>query len=276
MNDAAYTKFDLSGKTAFVTGGGTGLGYSISRALAQSGARVLIAARREDVLRDAAQRLAMETGCSPVSYVGMDLAVRESVYVAAQQAIEKLCGIDIFVANAAQEKMEVVHKITDSAVDRLHQVNVASNISLVKTFLPHMRERKWGRVIMISSVGSIRAAGRVGMAVYSSNKAALNSFARVAAADVGHDGITFNSLILGMYKTEIMEESLKEMDPRTRESTLRKFSENTALGRWGECSDIEGAIQLLASDAGSYITGADIHVDGGLSIMMSPMRRQEN
>jgi NAD(P)-dependent dehydrogenase (short-subunit alcohol dehydrogenase family) len=161
-------------------------------------------------------------------------------------------------------------------VDRLHQITVASNISLVKTFLPHMRERKWGRVIMISSVGSIRAAGRVGMAVYSSNKAALNSFARVAAADVGHDGITFNSLILGMYKTEIMEESLKEMDPRTRESTLRKFAENTALGRWGQCSDIEGAIQLLASNAGSYITGADIHVDGGLSIMMSPMRRQEN
>jgi gluconate 5-dehydrogenase len=276
MNYAAYTKFDLGGKTAFVTGGGTGLGYSISRALAQSGAKVMIAARREDVLRDAAQRLSTEAGSSPVSYIPMDLAVRESVYAAAQQAIEQLGGVDIFVANAAQEKMEVVDKISDAAVDRLHQINVASNISLVKTFLPHMRERKWGRVIMISSVGSIRAAGRVGMAVYSSNKAALNSFARVAAADVGHDGITFNSLILGMYKTEIMEESLKEMDPRTRESTLRKFAENTALGRWGQCSDIEGAIQLLASNAGSYITGADIHVDGGLSIMMSPMRRQEN
>jgi len=147
-------------------------------------------------------------------------------------------------------------------------------MALVRAFLPGMRAKKWGRVIMISSVGSIRAAGRVGMAVYSSSKSALGAFARVAAADAGHDGITFNTLNLGMFMTDIFEAALAQMEPEVRESTLGKFAENTALGRWGDCSEVEGVVQLLASDAGSYITGSDINVDGGLSIMMSPMQKK--
>jgi len=275
MNDSAFKKFDLTGKTAFVTGGGTGLGYAISHSLACSGARVVIAARREDVLREAAARLTQEAGGNKVLYKTMDLADRDSVNQTAERVLSDLGAVDIFVANAASEKMQVIDRITDGAIDQLMQVNVAANIALVRAFLPGMRARKWGRVIMISSVGSRRAAGRVGMAVYSASKAALNSFARVAAADAGHDGITFNNINLGMYMTEIFKASLDQMDPKVRESTLRKFAENTALGRWGECSEIEGAIQLLASDAGSYITGADIPVDGGLSIMMSPMRKAQ-
>jgi len=273
MNKDAFNKFNLSGKTAFVTGGGTGLGYAISKGLAGSGAQVVIAARRESVLREAAEKLSSETGNRHVRYKQIDLADRENVRQVAAEVISEAGSVDIFVANAAQEKMQLVDDITDEAIDRLMQVNVAANMALVRAFLPGMRAQKWGRVIMISSVGSIRAAGRVGMAVYSSSKAALNSFARVAAADAGHDGVTFNTLNLGMYMTEIFEASLAEMDPKVRESTLTKFAENTALGRWGDCSEVSGVVQLLASNAGSYITGADIPVDGGLSIMMSPMRK---
>ena len=275
MKTDAFKKFDLTGKTAFVTGGGTGLGYSISRALAGSGARVVIAARREEVLREAAEKLTRETEGNEVLFRQLDLADRESVSRVAEEVLSDLGTVDIFVANAAAEKMQITDRISDSAIDRLMQVNVAANMALVRAFLPGMRAQKWGRVIMISSVGSLRAAGRVGMALYSASKAALNSYARVAAADAGHDGITFNNLNLGMYMTEIFQASLDQMEPRARESTLRKFAENTALGRWGECSEIEGAIQLLTSDAGSYITGADLHVDGGLSIMMSPMRKEQ-
>ena len=110
--------------------------------------------------------------------------------------------------------------------------------------------------------------------MYTAVKGALNSFTRTAAAEAGHDGITVNSLILGMYLTDIVRGIFDQLDKAhgagAGAAAQNSFASMTALGRLGETPEVEGLIQLLASDAGSYITGANLAIDGGMSIMLRP------
>jgi NAD(P)-dependent dehydrogenase (short-subunit alcohol dehydrogenase family) len=274
MNEA-YKKFDLSGKTAFITGGGTGLGYFMARGLARSGAKVMIAARRENVLKEAAAKLTQEAAGNTVLYTKLDLADRNNVAAVAQHAISTLGGVDIFIGNAAIEKNAKLEDLDHTAIDTMFQVNVTANMILTKLFLPHMRAKKWGRVMFSSSTMALRATAQEGMATYATCKSALNGFTRVAASEVGHDGITVNSLNLGtfyteMWQTEILDVLDKTYGPGTSDAFSKQFVANTALGRMGETAEVEGLVQLLASDAGSYITGADLCIDGGLAIMLKP------
>lgn len=272
MSDT-FRKFDLSGKTAFITGGGTGLGYVMSRALLRLGARVMIAARRADVLEQSAIKLRAETG-GEVLVTTVDLSDLGSVAAASAHATEALGGVDIFIGNGGQDGLELLDVSTDAVVEQLFKINTISNISLSRAFLPHMRARKWGRVMFSSSITSKCGTAHEGMSAYAATKGALNSFVRVAAAETGHDGITFNSLIFGVYLTEIMEGVLatvvQHQGQAAADAFVNTFASMTALGRLGNPEEIEGVIQLLASPAGSYITGAEIPVDGGLSITMKP------
>ena len=267
------SKFDLSGKTAFVTGGGTGLGYYISRGLSALGARVMIASRRQDVLHDAASELTKETG-NEVSYHPLDLSDRNSIAESTHYAVDTLGGVDIYVGNAALDAFETIDKVKDEDIDAMLQVNVAANIALVRGFLPHMKQKRWGRVIFSSSVASTHATVDMGMSVYGAAKGGLNAFARYGAAEWGRSGITFNNLVIGMYHTDMLQTTLdmldKEHGPGSGEKFIEEFAVNTAVGRIGNCDELEGLVQLLASDAGAYITGTSIPVDGGLSIMMRP------
>ena len=273
MNEA-FKKFDLSGKTAFFTGGGTGLGYYMARGLARSGAKVMIAARRESVLREAALQLTQESNSNPVLYCTIDLNDRADLARVAKYANETLGGVDIFVGNAAQDDPEPVDGIRDETMYRLLQVNIAANIELFRAFLPKMRAKKWGRVIFSSSIGSRLSAPDTVTSVYGACKSALNAFARHAATEVGHDGITVNSIIIGLYRSQMFEDALgiiaKERGEAPAKAFVESFASMTALGRFGQPHELEGVMQLLASDAGSYITGSELTVDGGMSIMMKP------
>ena len=265
-----FEDFDLTGKTAFVTGGATGIGYSITTALARSGAKVMIAARREELLKSAAEKITAETGGPQVLYKKLDLSDRANIDEVADQAIEELGGVDIFVGNAACEQFEFVPDITGEATDRVFQINIFSNMSLVTKFVPAMKERQHGRIILCSSGSSIRASAQEGTATYASSKGALNSYARVAATELGRDGITVNTLVLGAYLTDMMQENIDKLDPEFAENYYNDFCSNIALGRMAKPSEIEGVIRLLASDAGSYMTGEEIRMDGGLAIMLKP------
>ena len=267
-------KFDLSGRSAFVTGGGTGLGYMMARGLARNGARVMIAGRRASVLEDAAARLSAETDGNPVLCCAVDLADAASVDSAAQTAIEALGGVDIFVGNAAQEDKAMVWQDQRALIAQLMAVNFTANVALVSAFSPHMRQQKWGRIIFSSSCSAILGVPD-GMSIYSATKGAVSAYAKCAAVELGHDGITVNSLILGTYITEMLQTNIIDKmearhGPGAAQKFLDNFGANTVLGRLGLPEEIEGQIQLLASDAGSYITGASVTVDGGLSITMRP------
>ena len=272
---APFEKFDLTGKNALVTGGATGLGYHMARALGRAGANVIIAARRSDVLKQASEKLMTDPYIKNVSWHSVDLVDRASVDGLAAHAIKTLGGIDILVGNAGATYAEQVGEIKPETIDAIYQLNLTSNIQLAQAFLPRMKERKWGRIILSSSIGSVMALAKQGTVVYATTKAAVSSLARNLAADVGHDNITCNGLQLGFFMTDILTDVAKQITETQGADEAKRFlneiASNSALGRIADPTEIEGLVQLLASDAGSYITGANIAIDGGMSIMMRPL-----
>jgi NAD(P)-dependent dehydrogenase (short-subunit alcohol dehydrogenase family) len=266
--------FDMTGRAAVVTGGGTGLGYEMARALAEGGARVVLAARRLEVLEKAAEQLRRETGAQ-IDCGSLDLSKPDEVDDWAQTIVSQTGGVDILVGNSAHEEDTKVDDITEPKAVQTLQINLIANMQLVRAFLPAMRKKKWGRIIFSSSVGAIRASAQTGMSIYAASKAGLNGFVRVAAAEVGRDGITVNALNLGMYHTEMLDRIiLDKMRQDSGEEAVKAFisgaSANNALGRFGQCHEVGGIVRLLASNEGGYITGQDIAVDGGLSTLMRP------
>ncbi len=266
-----FQSFDLSGKKAFVTGGSMGLGYAMARGLAKSGARVMIAARREDKLAQAKEKLETEVPGADVSYVRIDLADPVSVEAAATHAIADLGGVDIFVGNAALEIQEAIGEIKQQSCETMFQANVTANLMLTQAFAQHMREQRWGRVILSSSVMANFASPNERLSTYTSVKGALDSFTYTAAAELGRDGITVNSLNLGVFVTEmsnaVLDAGAQREDPR---EVGAAYASMTCLGRFGKVENVEGIVQLLASDAGAYITAANLAVDGGLAHMVRP------
>jgi NAD(P)-dependent dehydrogenase (short-subunit alcohol dehydrogenase family) len=265
--------FDLSGKTALVTGGGTGLGYHMTRALAQSGANVMITSRREEVLRASAERLnADSTTHGKVSYFPVDLADRQSVTRLADHAIKTMDGVDIFIGNACLEHFEHIEKIKNESIDSMLQANIASNVELVRAFTPGMRKKKWGRFLFSSSIMTITTSPHEGCAMYTAVKGALNNITKTIAAELGHDNITANAIMLGLFYTDMVRDCIEFIRGNDGDEGAQKFKETfcgtTALGRAGRLEEIEGLIKLLASNAGSYITGSNLVIDGGLSIML--------
>lgn len=269
-----HENLSLEGRTAVVTGGSTGLGYAMARALMRSGARVLIAARRETVLKAAAEQLRQESSCGEILYRAVDLVDREALGEFAANTISDLGGVDIFVGNAGQDLFEPVDQITNASLDTLLALNLVSNILLTREFLPGMRDKQWGRILYSSSTTSLVSGAGDGMSVYAATKAALNAFTRSAAAETGHSGITVNSLAFGVYATQMLQENLDRIDAAMGEGAslgvVGMIASMTAVGRLGRPEELEGIVQLLASDAGSYITGQTIPVDGGLSTALWP------
>ncbi len=267
MNDAAFKKFDLSGKSAFVTGGSAGLGFHVARALVSSGANVTIAARREGQLKTAVEQLSRLAGDNQVACSVLDLEDRSSVDSVVSEVIARHGGIDIFVGNAGLRIAESIDGITEESNDRVFQVNVTANMTLVKHFLPHMRQRKWGRVIFSSSIAS-KVSAELPSGAYGTSKGAINAYTRFAAASAGRDGITVNSIILGTFLTDMLANAHGVVDRQKK--VLSVMEDMSALGRIGRAEEIEGLIQYLASDASGFMTGSEIVFDGGVTVMMRP------
>lgn len=268
-----FSRFDLTGRLALVTGGATGLGFHMARALARAGARVLIAARREAVLREATERLNADSLIDGrASWFPVDLARRDSIRALADHASALKDGVDIFVGNAGQDFNEHLVDIKDESIDRILQVNVSANIELARAFVPGMRARRWGRLLFSSSVSTVVTSPHEGIIMYTATKGALNALTRTLAAECGHDNITANALVLGFFVTDMVRHAEQLLRETQGEDAARAFMNDfvgmTALGRAGDPAELEGLVQLLASDAGSYITGTNLVVDGGMAIML--------
>jgi NAD(P)-dependent dehydrogenase (short-subunit alcohol dehydrogenase family) len=223
MGIKAFDKFDLTGRTAVVTAGATGMGYYMARGLARSGAKVLIAQRREEVLVASAERMRKESG-GDVVYATVDLNDRASIQAFNAHALKTLGCVDIFLGNAGQDNFEPVDKISDKMFDQTFQVNVSSIIEMMRAFLPGMRQKKWGRIMFSSSTTSLAAAAQEGMAVYTATKGALNSLAQTVAAECGHDGITCNSIVWGMYVTEMLQVHLTQVEQTHGKAAVKAFT----------------------------------------------------
>lgn len=247
------TLFGLKGRVALVTGGSKGLGKAMARGFVEAGADVFISSRHHDELETAAAEIGSGWE-SRVAYAVSDQTVRGDADRLVDAVLTKFGQIDILVNNAGSNNPQAIDQIQDADWDRLVELNLSSCMALSRAVVPQMKERRWGRIIHISSIMGL--ASKAGRNAYSTTKAALLGLARASALDLGHFGITVNCLAPGPFLTDLPGKMLSAEEKRV-------FAERTALGRWGNPRELAGPALLLASDAGSYITGTCLVVDGG-------------
>jgi NAD(P)-dependent dehydrogenase (short-subunit alcohol dehydrogenase family) len=245
--------FDLSGKVALITGGSRGLGKAMARGLAEAGADVVISSRHESELQSALKEILEGTGRRG-ALIPADMSKRSEAGRLARAALEKMGRVDVLINNAGTNKPQPLDEITDQTWDEVLEINLSSVMALTRALVPQMKARRWGRVIHISSVMAFVSKEK--RHIYSATKAALLGLARAAALELGEHGITVNCIAPGPFLTDLPGELLSEAEKKT-------FAQRTALGRWAEPRELVGPALLLASDAGSYITGQTIVVDGG-------------
>lgn len=246
--------FNLGGRSALVTGGSKGLGKAIARGFVESGARVMICSRHEEDLAAAAVEIADGIEGAEVRYRVTDMQDRAAVDALAVAALEAFGTVDILVNNAGMNTPQPIDAIEDEVWDRIVEVNLTSIMRLTRAIVPAMKAQRWGRVIHISSV--LGVGSKPGRNVYSATKAALIGLAKASALDLGPFGVTVNCIGPGPFLTDMPMSLLSEPEKK-------EFSERTALKRWGVPRELAGPALFLASEAGSYVTGEMLLVDGG-------------
>jgi NAD(P)-dependent dehydrogenase (short-subunit alcohol dehydrogenase family) len=245
--------FNLSGRVALVTGGSKGLGKAMARGLAEAGADILISSRHENELRAALDEILAGTGRRG-NYLVADMSRREEATRLGKAALEKMGRVDILVNNAGTNVPQPIEEVKDADWDQVLEINLSSIMALTRALVPQMKARRWGRVINISSImGYISKAGR---GAYSATKSALHGLAKAGALELGAFGITVNCIAPGPFLTDLPARLLSDEEKQ-------QFAGMTAVGRWGDPCELVGPVLLLASEAGSYITGETLVVDGG-------------
>ncbi len=248
--------FDLTGKTALITGSSRGIGRAIAEALAECGAKVVISSRKAEACDAVAAAIARGGGKAAAipCHVGDKAQLRALV----EKTHSVFGGIDILVNNVGVNPyLGPLAEIPDDAFDRVIASNVKSALWLSKLVLPEMAERRDGAVILIASVAALRASPGIG--AYGAAKAALIQLARSLACEWGRHNIRVNAIAPGLIKTDFARALWQD------EALAARRVAETPLGRLGEASDMAGAAVLLASPAGSFITGQTIVVDGGVT-----------
>jgi NAD(P)-dependent dehydrogenase (short-subunit alcohol dehydrogenase family) len=241
--------FDLSGKRALITGGNSGLGAAMARALGLAGSRVLLVARRDAELRAVAQQLRGEG--IEADTLSADLANVEALRASAQQA----CEIDILVNAAGINLRQPFAEVTPEAWQTQLALHLGAPFFLTQALAPGMAARGWGRIINIASLQSWRAFAN--SAPYGAGKGGVVQLTRAIAQEWGGKGITCNAIGPGFFPTALTA-------PVFADATLaEKHALQTCIGRNGELADLHGVTVFLASNASCYITGQTLMVDGG-------------
>jgi 3-oxoacyl-[acyl-carrier protein] reductase len=242
----------LEERVAVVTGAASGIGRGIARVLAQEGARVAIA----DVDADAADALERELrreGREAIA-IGVDLVDAGAVGEMAATVVGRYGRIDVLAANAGIYPSVALADLTDGDWDRVMDVNVKGALHAVQACLPAMRERRYGRIVVTSSItGTLVAVP--GLAHYAASKAALLGLVRTAALELAGDGITANAVLPGNVRTPGLE--------LLSEEVIGKVIEAIPLRRLAEPEEIGWAVRFLASEEAGYVTGQTLVVDGG-------------
>lgn len=248
--------FSLSGRVALVTGASRGLGWAIARALARAGASVVLNGRDRALLDERAAAIESEGGRASVA------AFDVTQETAGREAVEAIVGeqgrLDILVANAGIQHRAPLEDHGTEDFARVIETNLTACYALARAVARPMRQQKSGRIIMTASIMSTVA--RPTIPGYIAAKGGLAALARALAVELGPEGITCNAIAPGFIETEMTEALMAKPE------FFRWVTERTPLGRWGRAEEIAGPAVFLASDAGSYVSGHLLTVDGGMTI----------
>lgn len=248
---------NLFGKNALVTGSSQGIGQAIALALAEFGANVIVHNRKGD---EEARKVADQIGQlgAKGAVIGVDLGKADAIDRLVEQATQPFGSIDILVANASVQLPHEWDETTTDEFDQQVNANWKSTLLMTQRFVPAMVERGWGRILTIGSVQEEKP--HPAMIVYAGTKAAVANTVRNLAMQLSDKGVTVNNLSPGVINTPRIEEPTPPVPERISQRMT------IPLGPPGQPEDIAGMAVLLCSDAGRYITGQTIFVDGGMSL----------
>ncbi len=247
-------KFSLVGKTALVTGGNRGLGLAIAAALYDAGATVVLNAR-DEVQLTAAKTILLERGPGDVHTISAELSDDASVTNLYNAVHAHVDAIDILVNNAGVNRRGPAENLTEEDWHYVLQTDLTVPFLVARTFARPMLLRGWGRILNIGSIfGQVAFGHRV---PYGAAKAGVIHMSKVMAVEWAGRGVTVNALCPGPFATEMNKVVMA--DPEQ----YQRFVNNIPIGRWGDLEEIGAPALLLCSDAGSFITGTTLTVDGG-------------
>ncbi|WP_448418084.1 SDR family NAD(P)-dependent oxidoreductase [Mycolicibacter minnesotensis] len=244
--------FDLSGRTAIVTGGTRGIGLSVAHGLAAAGANVVVASRKRDACERAAEQLT-QAGAQAIG-IPTHLGDIDAIGNLVDATVDRFGGVDIVVNNAANALALPLGQITPEALDKSFAVNLQGPVFLVQAALPHLRRSGHAAIVNVASAGAFVFSPATSM--YSAAKAALVSFTRSMAAELASSGIRVNAIAPGPVDTDMVRNNPPEFIAALGAATLQR--------RIADPDEMVGPVLLLVSDAGSFITGQTLHVDGGM------------
>lgn len=248
--------FDLTGKSAIVTGSSKGIGKAIAYRLAEHGAQVVISSRKLDACESATAEINDAIGRKAAIAIPCNIAAKEALQRLVDETDRALGKIDILVCNAASNPyFGPMGSMSDEQFNKILQNNIVSNHWLIQMAAPQMRERKDGSIIIISSIGGLRGTPVLG--AYAISKAADMQLTRNLAVEFGPDNIRVNTIAPGLIQTDFAR-ALWE-----NPAILKAATERAPLGRIGQPDEIAGMAVFLASKAGAFTTGQTFVIDGG-------------
>lgn len=255
---------DSAQRVAVVTGASAGIGAATVRALAAEGIAVAFSARsRENV--EALDSELRSAGCKVLG-AAADMADAAAVDRFLERAVEELGAIDILVNNVGQAPSRNFQRMSDDDWRQLFDLNLLAAVRCSRFALPQMRERGWGRIVMVSS--SAAKLPNAALIDYAASKAAMLSVAKSLARRYGRDGVLVNTVLPGLILTPMWERAADEIAAARelgRDDVIAEMSKQVPVGRYGTAEEIAAVIAFLCGDAASYVNGAAIDVDGGIN-----------
>jgi NAD(P)-dependent dehydrogenase (short-subunit alcohol dehydrogenase family) len=248
-----FGPLDLSGRTAVVIGGTTGIGRALTQGLAAAGADVVPTSRRSEVVAEAAALV--EAAGRRTLRVVTDVGDEASIASTLAAAITEFGKVDILVNCAGRTKRTPTLELTDQEWNDILETNLTGTLRACRLFGRHMIERRYGRIINIASLTSFVSMMEV--AAYSASKSAVASLTKSLAVEWSRHGVMVNAIAPGVFRTAL-NQKLLDTTPRGQELLTR-----TPMGRFGRVEELAGAAVFLASDAASFVTGHMLVVDGG-------------
>jgi len=246
--------FNLTGKTAIITGGSRGLGLAMGAGLASAGAQIVVVNRNREEGEKAAASIIKSYGVKAIAAVA-DVSKQEEVEAAVDKTLEAFGGIDILINSAGVNIRGSIDELTHSDFKKVMEINVDGTWLASKAVVPHMKQNKSGKIInLASTLGIVGLANRT---PYTSSKGAVVQMTRALGLELAPYNINVNSICPGPFLTEMNI-------PIADTEEAKKFIVGaTALNRWGVLKEIQGAAIFLASEASNYMVGSAVTVDGG-------------